>query len=122
MLSLSFVILLAAATLGALLMALHLRPGNPPPALAYGVLHGATATVGLATLLLALRGPPRGVAMGVGSFGRIAAALLIVALLAGLAVLALRLRARRMTGLAIGVHATIAISGIVILAAYVLVG
>ena len=45
-----------------------------------------------------------------------------MALLAGLATLAVRLRYGRVPGLAIGIHATIAISGIVILAAYTLVG
>jgi hypothetical protein len=69
-----------------------------------------------------LRGPPHGEATGVASFGRIATVLLAVALGAGVGILTLRLRRRPMTGLIIGIHATIGISGIVILAAYVLVG
>lgn len=73
-------------------------------------------------LLLALHGPARGVTMGVGAFGRIAAALLALALLAGLMMLTMRLSARRIPGLVIGIHATIAVGGIVILAAYTLLG
>ena len=60
--------------------------------------------------------------MGVGSFGAIAAVLLAVALLAGLIILAIRSRARQVSGLIIGIHATIAISGVVVLAAYTLIG
>jgi hypothetical protein len=123
MLLLSFVLLLIAALLGTALAALHLRAGNPrPPRWLLGALHGLLGIGGLVALLLALRGPPRGEAMGVGAFGRVAAVLLAVALLAGLAVLAARLRYRRVPALAIGIHATIAVSGVVILAAYALVG
>ncbi|MGA3403693.1 MAG: hypothetical protein ABSC95_31155 [Acetobacteraceae bacterium] len=123
MLLLSFVLLLIAALLGTALAALHLRAGNVrPPGWPFGALHALLGTVGLVALLLALRGPPRGEVVGVGGFGRIAAVLLAVALLAGLAVLAARLRYRRVPGLVIGIHATIAVSGVVILAAYTLLG
>jgi hypothetical protein len=116
MLLLSFFLLLIAGLFGGVLAALHLRSGAVPPKAAFGILHGLLGAVGFATLLLALRGPPRGAAMGVGSFGGIAAALLVLALLAGLVI-----RRRRSPGLLIGTHATIAISGIVILAAYTFV-
>jgi hypothetical protein len=86
-----------------------------------GVAHSLLGACGLLALLFVLRGPPRGVAMGVSSFGLIAAGLLVLALLAGVRIAALRLRARPVPGLAVGVHVTIAISGIVILAAYALV-
>jgi hypothetical protein len=123
MLVLSFVLLLIAALLGTALAALHLRAGNArPPRWPLGILHGSLGIVGLGALLLALCGPPRGEALGVGAFGRIAAVLLAAALLAGLAVVAARLRYRRVPGLVIGIHATIAVSGVVILAAYTLVG
>jgi hypothetical protein len=123
MVLLAFVLLLIAAMLGTVLAALHLRtlPSRPPgPAL--GALHGLLGLAGLGVLLLALRGPPRGEALGVGNFGRIAAVLLAAALLAGVGVLVARLRYRRVPGLVIGVHATIAVSGVVILAAYTLIG
>jgi hypothetical protein len=118
MLLVAFTLLLIAAALGSVLAMLGFRPEVPPPAQVYGVLHGCLGAGGFAALVMALRGPPRGVAMGVGSFGAIAAVLLGVALLAGLIMLAIRLRARQVSGLIIGIHATIAISGIVILAAY----
>ncbi len=85
-------------------------------------MHGLPGVTGLATLLLALRGPARGEALGVGAFGRIAALLLSVGVVAGLAVLLVRLRARRVPALIIGIHATFAVSGVVILAAYIFVG
>jgi hypothetical protein len=123
MLLLSFVLLLITASLGTALTALHLRGGPPrPPRRPLGALHGLLGVAGLAALLLALRGPPRGEAMGVGAFGRISAILLAIAVVAGLAVLIARLRYRRAPGLVIGIHATIAVSGVVILAAYTLVG
>jgi hypothetical protein len=113
MLLLSLCLLLAAGTIGGVL-AIRWRP-------AFGLLHGLIGAAALAALVLTLSGPPRGVAMGVGSFGRIAAWLLAAALLAGLGIVALRLRTRRVPAFVIGVHATIAISGIVMLAAYTLV-
>ena len=123
MLPLSLGLLLIAGLLGSALAARHLHGGTrPPPNGLFGALHGLVGLIGLAALLLALRGPPRGVAMGVGAFGRIAAALLVLALLAGLMILITRLGARRIPALVISIHATIAVSGIVILAAYTLVG
>ena len=113
MLVLSLCLLLAAGAIGGML-AMWWRA-------AIGALHGLIGTAALILLVLALGGPPRGVAMGVGSFGRIAAWLLGAALLAGLGIVAVRLRTRRAPGLVIGIHATIAISGIVMLAAYTLV-
>jgi hypothetical protein len=120
-LSLSLVLVLIAAALGALLVWLHLRPDAPRPRWELGALHGVLGAGGLATLVLALQGPPRGEAMGVGAFGRIAAVLLAFALAMGL-VLLIRRRRGRLTSGPIGIHATIAISGVVILAAYTLVG
>jgi|KBSMisStaDraftv2_1062788.scaffolds.fasta_scaffold419869_2 hypothetical protein len=118
MLALSFCLLLIAGAFGGVLAARHLRTERPPPAWPLGVVHGLIGIGGLLALLLALRGPSRGEAMGVVAFGGVAAWLLAFALLAGLAVLVARQRWR----LLIGVHATAAISGIVILAAYVLAG
>jgi hypothetical protein len=120
MLLLSLVLLLIAALLGTALAVLHLLAR--PPGWAPGALHGLLGLAGFGVLVLALRGPPRGQALGVAEFGRIAAVLLGVALLAGAVVLATLLRYRRVPGLVIGLHATIAVSGVVILAAYTLVG
>ncbi len=123
MLLLSFVLLLLATLLGTVLAGLHLRSRRAgPPHWAGGALHGVLGVAGLGALLLALRGPPRGEAMGVGGFGDIAAVLLAIAVVAGLAALVARRRYRRVPGLVIGIHASIAVSGVVILAAYTLVG
>lgn len=71
--------------------------------------------------MLALRGPARGVAEGTASFGAIAAILLALAVLIGVAILAAHLRGKRRAGTLIGIHATLAVGGFVILAAYLLV-
>lgn len=107
----------AAALLGVVLTLLHgtgrrggLRIGGPA--------HGLIGASGLALLVLALRGPARGAAYGVSGFGTTAAILLGCAVLLGLLVLRSRLR-RRDPMFVIGVHATVAIFGLVLLAAYV---
>ncbi len=86
------------------------------------MIHGLVGIAGFIVLLLALRGPPRGEAMGVGEFGRVATALLAMALAMAIPIVLVRLRRRRIPGLVVGAHATIAVSGVVILAAYTLVG
>jgi hypothetical protein len=120
MLNVAFIALAIAVLLGSVLAVLHLREGAAPPSWPFGALHGLAAVTGLGILALALRGPPRGVAQGVGSFGTMAAVLLGLAALIGLTQLAARLRQRRLPGALIGAHATLAISGFVILLVYVL--
>jgi len=122
MLLLAFALLLTTALFGGVLAALHLRTEPRPPGPIYGAIHGLIGIAGVVALLLALRGPPRGAAMGVGDFGRVAAALLAIALLPAIPIVFVRLRHRRIPGLVIGAHAMIAVSGVVILAAYTLVG
>ena len=122
MLRLSLGLLLIAALIGSLLAASHLRAEHARTGRRLGTLHAALGVIGFIALLLALRGPPRGAAMGVAAFGQIAAGLLAIALIAGLAMLVLRLRRWRVTGFVIGIHATIAVCGIVILTVYTLIG
>ncbi len=122
MVSLAFALVLIAASCGAVLVWMNLAPGRTAPGWPLRALHAGLGAAGLAALLLALRGPPRGEAMGVASFGRIAAWLLALALLMGLVLLSARMRHRRLTSGPIGIHATLAISGAAILAAYTLVG
>ena len=122
----AFMIVGSAVLLGSALAILHLRaqPGavSWPVAWPLGALHGLLGIGGLLCLVLALRGPPRGIAQGTASFGAIAATLFALAALAGGAILATHLRRRRRAGALIGVHAAFAVSGFVILAAYLLVG
>ena len=122
MLNAAFSVLAVAVLLGSALALMHLREGAAPPPWPLGVLHGLVALCGLGLLALALRGPPRGLAQGAGAFGTIAAALIALAAIVGLMQLAARLRKKRLPGVLIGVHATLAIGGFVVLLAYLLAG
>jgi len=106
---------------GALAIQVLRRPTAPPPRL-LAWLHGLAALISYGLLVLALRGPVRGAATGTQAFGLIAAVLLLLAALLGGVSLALHLRRRRMIGIAIGIHASVAIFGYVILAVYLLAG
>ncbi|MEO9190029.1 MAG: hypothetical protein ABI224_08500 [Acetobacteraceae bacterium] len=112
----SLLVISATAVLGLALALLHGLRRTRLPRLA-GPLHGILGACGLVLLLIALRGPARGVAYGAGGFGTMAAILLGCAILAGLLVLRARLRTRDPM-VAIGIHATLAIFGLVLLAAY----
>ena len=123
MLVAAFVILTVVVMLGSVLAVLHLRiEGHTAPPWPLAALHGLLAIVGLCCLALALRGPPRGLDQGTASFGTIAAALITMAALVGVGLLAAHVFKRRIAGIMVGVHATLAVSGFVVLAAYVFVG
>jgi hypothetical protein len=126
MLTAAFVILTFAVALGGLLAVLHLQTNRTASPLLsrwqFGALHGFLAVTGLACLILALRGPPRGVQYGTASFGIVAAALFAVAALLGARLLAARVFNKPIGGGTIAVHATLAVSGFVILIAYVFAG
>jgi hypothetical protein len=80
MLIAAFIILGIAVSIGSGLAIQHLRTeGAKPPPWPLALLHGLFAIVGLGCLVLALRGPPRGLDQGTGSFGIIAAALIVMA-------------------------------------------
>jgi hypothetical protein len=84
-----------------------------------GLGHGLAGLLGLAALLAALGGgPPRGVAMGAGSFGTVAGVLTGVAAALGVAGYVVRRRAPAAAQLAIGLHATFAVGGLTLLLAY----
>jgi hypothetical protein len=114
-------IITAAVLAGTVLAFWHLRAAEGvarPPGWA-GLAHGLAGAVGLALLLLALRGPSRAVAEGAGSFGTIAAWLFGVALIVGGLVW---VRRRRGPMLAILLHAVLAVTGWVVLIAWVSLG
>ena len=119
MLDAAFIVLVVAVVFGSILAVPYLRESAAAP-LPVGALHGLIGIGSLAILALALRGPPRGIEEGVGSFGLIAAVLLALAALAGLLQFALRLRDRRLPSPLVGLHAMLAIGGFVVLLAYVL--
>jgi hypothetical protein len=123
----AFIILGFAVLLGGTLAVLHLRAQGGaavswPVPWPVAVLHGLLGIGGLVCLVLALRGPPRGLDQGTASFGMIAATLFALAALAGGGILAMHLRKRRRAGTLIGLHAALAVSGFVILAAYLMAG
>ena len=123
MLVAAFIILGVVVLLGSVIAVLHLRVNAatmPPWPLA--ALHGLLAVGGLCCLALALRGPPRGLDQGTASFGIIATALITLAALVGAGLLATHILKRRIAGIMIGIHATLAVSGFVILTAYVFAG
>ena len=112
-------VLATAMLLGAALAALYLRGGTEPAVpLLFGALHGLIGIGGLGCLVAALRGPPRGLDQGTASFGSIAATLLALAAFAGLGVMLISHAKKRRVGTLIGLHATLAISGFAVLAAY----
>ena len=123
MLSLTVLAFTIVVVLGATLaISILRRPSAKPPA-AVAWLHGIAALSSYALLIVALiSGPARGVATGTQSFGLDAAVLLLLAAVIGVGSLALHLKRKRMPGAVIGIHASVAIFGYVVLAVYLLAG
>jgi hypothetical protein len=120
MLTSSFTVLACAVAFGCGLALVHMRSkAAAPVAWWVAALHGLLGLAGLGLLALALRGPARGVAQGMGSFGMIGAALIAAAALIGGSIFLKHRRAQH-AGALIGMHATLAIGGFVVLVAYVL--
>lgn len=115
MISIAVWTLTIAVAAGTALGLWHLRAseGASRPPLAAGIAHGILGTIGLVILLIALRGPPRGVATGVASFGTIATVLFTASLITGLITLTLRRKP-----IVMAIHAGIAITGYVLLLAW----
>ncbi len=115
----SLALLCAASVFGLGLAGLHLAEVPAVRRLwAVGLLHGLMGVAGLAVLLPVLAGPTRGAASGATQFGGVAAGLLALGLLPAGLLLRARLRRRPMPALAMGLHATAAIGGLVVLAAW----
>ena len=92
MLIAAFIILGIAVSMGSGLAFQYLHTkGTKPPPWPLALLHALFAIGGLACLLLALRGPPRGLDQGTGSFGIFAATLIVMAALVGGLMLAARI-------------------------------
>ncbi len=79
------------------------------------MLHGLAGIVGLAILLLTLRGPERGIASGVGAFGSIAAWLFAAAVATGVLIW---IRRRKGPVWTMIVHAGIAVTAWAMLLAW----
>ncbi len=118
MLTLSAILLGLAALGGLGLLALYqwVRPAGwwrlP------GLGHGLVGLTGFTLLLASLSGPPRGVEAGAGSFGRVAAVLIGLAVVMAAVAFWARWRGSKAGPLALGLHATFAVGGLVLLAAY----
>lgn len=123
MLHAAFAILAIAVLLGAVLFVMHLRNAGSADAAPWrlAALHGLIGVGGLFCLLFALDNQPLRPDRGTAGFGTISVMLLALAALFGGIILALRAAKKRPAGALFGVHATLAISGFVILAAYVLI-
>ena len=122
MLTAAFTVLGIAVLLGSVLFVMHLRD-DPGGAARWrlAALHGLLGIGGLVCLLFALRHPPLRPDQGTAGFDKISMALIALAALLGGGIFAVRLAGKGRAGTLIGIHATIAISGFVVLAAYMLV-
>jgi hypothetical protein len=119
LLALAAIVLTATAIGGLSLFALYdwFKPTGRvwPP----GAMHGGLGLVGFAMLLAGLLGGPvRGARMGASQFGAIGAALIGAGLSLGAVAFAARLRGRSPAGVVLGIHASLAVGGLVMLAAY----
>ncbi|HEX3973249.1 MAG TPA: hypothetical protein VHX19_18105 [Stellaceae bacterium] len=108
--------------LGAALAIQIMRRPSHAPSRTLAWLHGVAALISYGVLVVALMGPTRGAATGTQSFGLVAAVLLLLAAVIGIVSLGLHLVRRRMPGIAIGIHASMAVFGYVMLAVYLLAG
>jgi hypothetical protein len=122
MLADAVLVLLAALALGAVLAIVQLHSAGPPRIpLPVGILHALLGACGLALAALA---PSEAAAAqaGAGGFRRIGVALLCLALAVGIVILRRRVLGRKLTTSLVGIHALLAISGVVVLCAYLAVG
>ncbi len=122
MLRLSLILLGVAMLFGFWLAALHLRESGKAPPLPARAAHGVLGAAGLLALLLTFGQPAQGADQGVGTFRLDAAVLLGAALAMGLGILLTFRIAPKSAGAVIALHATIAMFGLAILAAYVSLG
>ena len=122
MLALATIIIGLAVVIGAAAAVTWLRGDGRPAPTWLTATHGLAALAGLALLIVALAGARKGAATGTQSFGTIATVLLTTAALIGLAMLATHVLKRRVSGALVGIHATLAIAGFVILAVYAALG
>jgi hypothetical protein len=117
LLAIAIIVLFVTAGLGVVLVGWHAAGRRGPPWVA-GAIHGLIGMAGFGLLLPALRGPLRGVQEGGQAFGLIAAVLLGAALVAAIGPAAARLRRRRIPAVVMGLHATLAVMGVVLAAVY----
>jgi hypothetical protein len=123
MIELAFGVLCAAALIGLGLALVYLqgRAAKPPhPAVA--ALHGVVGATSLVILLAALSRPQPHDVMGAAGFGGVSAALLVLALVLGLAIGTAAWRGRRPSGALVGAHAGFAVAALVMMLALIALG
>ena len=121
MLTAALIALTIAVLFGSWLAVMHFD-GRPPERVPWAIalVHAALALSGFALLALALNGPVRGADQGMADFGFAAVVLFALAIAVGLGIF-LRFRVgKKGANALVGLHATLAVSAIVILAAYVM--
>ena len=122
MVTVALILLLIAVLFGCWLAFLHFD-GRPPAGVpgVLALMHAGPAVVGFLLFAVSFRGhPSSAVSEGTAVFGTTALGLLAAAAAIGVALL-VRFRIRKKGAEAlVGIHATLAVSGIVILAVYVL--
>ena len=123
MLTLAVEVLGAGVVVGMVLAVIALVAPSKPPARILASLHGLLVIVGYGVLIDALiTEPPRGAMTGTQAFGMVGAVLLGAAILLGIGSIVLHVRRQHMPGIAIGIHASVAIAGYVMLFVYWLAG
>jgi hypothetical protein len=122
MLRLSLILLGITMLFGFALAAMNLRATDKAPPLWVRLAHGVLGAAGLVALFLTMGTPAQGADMGAGTFRLDAVVLLSAALLLGLGILVTFRVAPKSAGAVIALHATIAMFGLAILAAYVSLG
>ena len=105
--------------LGLWLGALYLIREEPPKRIPKtGIVHGSLGAACVVLLLLALRGPARGVHTGAGAFGWTSFTFLALALAGGATILSFHLRRRGAPTLLIAMHGMVGAAGGILLAAW----
>ncbi len=107
---------------GFVLAAMNLRASDKAPPLLVRIAHGVLGAAGFAALLLTMGTQVQGANNGAGMFRLDAMVLLAAALLLGLGILVTFRIAPKSAGAVIALHATVAMFGLAILAAYVSLG
>lgn len=122
MTDLAFALLAAAAMVGTALAIVHARGAGKILGHAVPTIHALIGTAGLAVLITALRRPPSAHAlrMGTAGFGTAGAVFVALAFLLGLAMASRAWRRKPPGGAMIGIHATLAVAGVTLILAVVL--
>ena len=121
MLTAALIALTIAVLFGSWLAVMHFD-GRPPERVPWAIalVHATLALGGFALLAVALNGPARGADQGTAEFGSAAAVLSARAIAIGRGIFPRFRVGKKGANALVGVHATLAVTAIVILAAYVL--